>query len=161
MATSKSFADPNTTNNVVSGNYIGTTRTGTVALANGYAGVVVANGAHGNTIGGTSSGAGNLISGNAQGIVMYDAGTNQNLVQGNVIGLGNDGNALPNGGVGVSFFNGVQQNVIGGSVAGAGNIISGNAGDGVDIIDPTTTGNTVAGNLIGLNASGATRPRIQ
>src|SRR5262249_41589540 len=50
--------------NVVLGNKIGTDVTGTAKLANVFDGVVLDNGATGNTIGGTAAGAGNLISGN-------------------------------------------------------------------------------------------------
>ncbi|MCA9203155.1 MAG: hypothetical protein KDA59_08920, partial [Planctomycetales bacterium] len=53
------------TGNVIQGNYIGTDVTGTVALGNGRYGIQVSGGADGNTIGGSASGAGNLISGNA------------------------------------------------------------------------------------------------
>ena len=149
------IADPATTNNIVTGNYIGTDRTGTIAVANNYAGVIIANGAHGNVIGGTSAGAGNVISGNDSGITMYDAGTSQNRVEGNYIGLDPTGTLpLPNDSTGVTLFGGVQQNSIGGSAPGAGNVISGNGEDGVVIVDQNTSGNIVAGNLIGLDAAG-------
>jgi titin len=51
------------TGNLVAGDQIGTDRTGTLALAN-HDGVVLESGASANTIGGTTAGAGNLISGN-------------------------------------------------------------------------------------------------
>ena len=49
--------------NLIQGNYIGTDLTGTIALGNGSGGVSDNNGLN-NTIGGTTAGAGNLISGN-------------------------------------------------------------------------------------------------
>src|SRR5262249_41765134 len=52
-------------NDVIEGNYIGTNPTGTTALPN-QVGVVIQGGAGNNTIGGTATGARNLISGNLQ-----------------------------------------------------------------------------------------------
>ncbi len=60
--------------NLVEGNDIGTDETGTVALGNLNNGIEVDSGNSSNTIGGTSSGAGNLVSGNtAAGIVLNGA----------------------------------------------------------------------------------------
>ena len=50
-----------TTGNVVQGNFIGTNAAGTTGLGNANVGVDIASGASGNTIGGTASGAGNVI----------------------------------------------------------------------------------------------------
>ena len=47
-------------------------------------------------------------------------------------------------------------NVIGGTVTGAGNVISGNAGDGIEISVAGTTGTIVRGNTIGLGLDGST-----
>ena len=69
------------TGNVVQGNYIGTDVTGTVNLA-GVAGVLIFFGASNNTIGGTTPGARNIISGGS-GI---DIRGSDNVVQGNYIG---------------------------------------------------------------------------
>ena len=84
----------------VEGNYIGTDPTGTLALGNQGVGVSV----YGNTstIGGTTPGAGNVISGNAGDGVMITY-VSRFLVQGNLIGTDGDGDQpLPNGGNGVS-----------------------------------------------------------
>jgi astacin (peptidase family M12A) len=149
------IAGAGATGNTIAGCFLGLDPTGAIASPNTYSGIVIANGAHGNVIGGTSAGAGNVISGNGAGITMYDTGTNQNRVEGNYIGLNADGTLpVPNESVGVTLFSGVQQNIIGGSAPGAGNIISGNAQEGVVIVDSTTSGNIVAGNLIGLDATG-------
>ncbi len=133
-------------NNVVAGNFIGTDATGTVALANSD-GVALDTGATTNTIGGLTSGARNVISGNAQDGVSilngFSAGSN--FVEGNYIGTDVTGAAaLGNGGDGV-FITGSFNTV------GVGNVISGNTFDGVDI---SATETTVEGNLIGTNAAG-------
>jgi YVTN family beta-propeller protein len=73
--------------NVVAGNKIGTDVTGTVALGNSFNGVEVDVASDGNTIGGTASGAGNVISANGSlGVSITGAGATDNLVQGNRIG---------------------------------------------------------------------------
>jgi hypothetical protein len=149
-------ADTNTANNVVEGNYIGTDPTGTSAVANGSDGVLVNNGATNNTIGGTASGAGNLISANlAHGVQVADSGTSGNLVQGNLIGTNTTGTkALGNGIDGVIINNGATANTIGGGASGAGNVISANTSAGIQIADPNTSNNEVQGNLIGTDITG-------
>ena len=162
------MVDAGTTGNVVEGNYIGTDVTGTRALGNGvatdqfaYSGVFVGGGAHDNVIGGTSSGAGNLISGNvSHGLEISGSGTTGNLVQGNFIGTDASGTAaLGNGQDGsdtaVSIDSGASNNTIGGTVAGARNLISGNVFNGLRIfIGSGTTGNVVQGNYIGTDVTG-------
>jgi hypothetical protein len=144
-----------TSNNVVEGNFIGTDATGTTAVANGYSGVTISN-APANMIGGTASGAGNVISGNYNsgnsGIVL-GGNTSGTVVQGNYIGTDLTGNnAVPNyGGI---FFYGSGTNLIGGAVPGAGNIISGNSTEGLSVGDPGANGNTIQGNFIGTKADG-------
>ncbi len=132
----------------VEGNFIGTDPTGNLALGNGGAGVSVLGIPYTTTIGGTTPGAGNLISGNAgDGVAITYGG--RFLVQGNLIGTDVDGDQpLPNGGSGVSVGGGavVAGVIIGGIGPGAGNVISGNAGNGVDI---TGSGVRVLGNAIG------------
>ena len=72
---------------VVEGNRIGTDATGTIALGNTYSGVYIDAGASHNTVGGTSPGSGNVISGNHNyGVVITGQGTNQNAITGNKIG---------------------------------------------------------------------------
>ncbi|HEY5298240.1 MAG TPA: M12 family metallopeptidase [Verrucomicrobiae bacterium] len=146
----------NTSGNIVAGNYIGLDPTGTVAIGNGYSGVNIFNGSSGNVIGGTASGAGNVISGNNdQGVLFQDPGTRNNFAQGNIIGLNAAGTAaIPNGFSGVGIFSGAQSNLIGGTVASARNVISGNAEQGVVIGNAGTRGNLVEGNYIGLNPTG-------
>jgi plastocyanin len=140
--------------NMVEGNMIGANAGGFLALANGV-GVYLTSSAN-NTIGGTSAGARNIISGNSSyGMLLAGTGANANLVQGNFIGADAGGvAALGNGGGGVTLFNGPSGNTIGGTAPGAGNVISGNVTDGVTFSGVGTSGNVVAGNFIGTNAAG-------
>ena len=119
--------------NTVAGNIIGANATGTAAIANGLSGVQIGGGSTGNTIGGTTVDALNLISGNAQhGVNIKSAGTSGNAVIGNAIGtnLAEDA-ALANGRHGVVIGAGARGNTIGGPTVPEGNLISGNARVGV------------------------------
>ena len=148
------ISGPYTTGNVVEGNVIGTDVTGSVAIANGAAGVLLRGRVIGNTIGGTAAGAGNLISGNiGLGVQILDIAAIRNLVAGNKIGTDSTGGvAIPNVGGGVAVEFGASYNTIGGSAAGAGNLVSGNAAAGVELLG--TFDNVVQGNRIGTNESG-------
>ena len=136
-------------NNLVLGNDIGADLTGTVALGNSGCGVDLQQEA-GNTIGGTTAGARNLISGNGYAGVCLNG--NGDLVQGNYIGTDSTGSAaLGNNFAGIAFNNG-NGNRIGGTTAGARNLISGNRGDGVWIL--SSINNDVQGNYIGTDSTG-------
>jgi titin len=82
--------------NTVRGNYIGTDRSGVPRLGNDFNGVSIFD-AGNNTIGGTQSGAGNLISGNVRaGVsVKYPINANRNSILSNSI--------LSNGGLGIDL----------------------------------------------------------
>ena len=145
------------TNNItVSGNLIGTDWQGAAALGNTRSGVVVSGGAHSNWIGGDTDGARNLISGNGfSGVDLLGAGTVDNHISGNYIGTTITGTAaISNTNYGVYVYDGAAENLIGGQYGHTGNLISGNADSGVRISGSDTTANTVAGNMIGLNALG-------
>src|SRR5207253_3062877 len=88
--------------NSIQGNLVGVNLTGAKALANTSAGIVVQG--SGNFIGGTESGAGNVISGNTgPGISLQFAEVN--LMQGNLIGTDSAGKtAIGNtNGIAISF----------------------------------------------------------
>ncbi len=144
----------NTSGNWVQGNRIGTTAAGTAAVPN-LIGVLVT--AAANTIGGTTAGAGNLISGNTMyGIQITTPSAAGNAVQGNTIGTDLAGaHSLPNT-FGVYLLNGTHDNTIGGTDAGSGNLISGNGVYGIDIEGRDAADNLVQGNLIGTDATGMT-----
>ena len=161
---------------LVDGNFIGTDASGTTALPNAtvdtsdpgsFLGPGVLVGTPGNTIGGTSQGAGNVISGNINdGIDIVDEvslgapvqGGQDNLIEGNEIGTNADGTAaLPNGHQGIGLSDNAQFNTIGGAQPGAGNLISGNnstVSGSCGIYLSGNGDNLIQGNLIGTNAAG-------
>ncbi|MGV3723275.1 MAG: hypothetical protein ACO1SX_20435, partial [Actinomycetota bacterium] len=149
-------------NNQLLGNYIGLNAAGTAALPNQGSGVRVTDCA-GQLIGGTASGARNIISGNGGNGISVDLDAEDNLIRGNYIGANPVGRAaIPNQGHGVFIADGSQWNRVGGAGAGEGNLISGNARDGVrisgetvfDQLPPDTAFNVVLGNRIGTDYSG-------
>jgi hypothetical protein len=153
--------------NVVTGNYVGTTWQGNNPLPNQ---VGISIGGARNRVGGTTAPERNVISGNATGVSVgrYVPGgvrtSVDNVVQGNYIGTNWLANLdLPNTTRGVYVTAGSDRAVIGGTAPGAGNVISGNVtgvevaysggfADPPDVLPPRAT--RVEGNLIGLNPSG-------
>ena len=155
----------------------GTDINGAQPLPN-YAGVEIDFGANGNTIGTNGDGVSdslerNIISGNLfAGVWIVYPGTDNNIVAGNYIGTNRDGTGsigngsetlvdpfnVPESG-GVVIDGGASNNVVGTNGSGNDdtgqrNVISGNLADGVDIEHSGTSGNVLAGNFIGTNASG-------
>jgi hypothetical protein len=156
-----------TANNSILGNFIGTDLSGNNANGNGFAGIIIANGASENVIGGAHSpgvcdGPCNLISGNYEGVQIQDAGSDGNEILGNFIGTDLSGdNSNGNDYAGVLLGYGASQNVIGGShnpgvCDGPCNLISGNLQVGVGIVSNATNNNQVLGNFIGADRSGDT-----
>jgi hypothetical protein len=146
--------------NAVTGNFLGTDPTGTLASSGGD-GVQIVNGSS-NTVGGTTPAARNLIAGNGVARVDIRAqfapsgamAATANQVLGNYLGTNAAGTArLGQSAYGVHLDgNGnTTGNVIGGTALGAGNLISGN-GSGIAIENSSTT--LVQGNLIGTDALG-------
>ncbi|MFY9551612.1 MAG: IPT/TIG domain-containing protein [Thermoanaerobaculia bacterium] len=138
-------------NNVVKGNLVGVNAAVTAALPNAAEGVQINDGATGNTVGGLGTDR-NVVSGNTgNGVLLLDATTQNNVVQGNFIGTNATASApIPNGGSGVDV-QGAGGNMIGGTAAGTKNLISFNAGRGVFV--ESGTGNAILGNTISFNAS--------
>ncbi len=134
----------NATNNRVLGNYLGTSASGIVDLANGYSGIWLE--APGNVIGGTNANARNIILGGANDAVYLAAGNaGGNTIQGNYIGT----NAAGTGGLsaaGVYIL--TSNNII------ANNVISGVRS--VRLQGAAAMGNVIQGNLVGLSADGTT-----
>jgi hypothetical protein len=140
------------TANLIQGNLIGTNAAGTDVLSNQKNGIALMTGAHDNTIGGTISGARNLISGNAPYGVLLDFDT-RTLVQGNFIGTDASGTAaLGNEQDGIHVHS--DSNTIGGTTASQRNVISGNGQSGIRVESSTANTNLIEGNFIGTNAAG-------
>jgi uncharacterized repeat protein (TIGR01451 family) len=150
------IAGAGSSNNLIQGNFIGTDVTGTVDLGNARQGVLISGAAANNTVGGTSTAARNVISGNDNdGVQIGDAGSSNNRIQGNFIGTDVSGTAdLGNGRVGVLISAEATNNTIGGTTDTARNVISGNEDIGIQIANGGTINNTVQGNFIGTDASG-------
>ncbi len=137
--------------NIISGNYIGTDKTGMLARGNEEKGIYI-NIAIGNIIGGSSAGERNIISGNVQSGI-YINRSSSTVVRGNYIGTNASGKAaLPNNQDGILLESVASDNIIGGSSAGERNIISGNSRDGIRLNN--SPANTISGNYIGTDVSG-------
>jgi titin len=142
-----------TTRNIVEGNYIGTDRSGSIALVNSAIGVAITESATGNLIGGTEDGARNIISGASfTGVYIYNEGTTGNTVQGNYIGT-DAGGTVPIGNLfsGVFIGSDAADNLIGGTEPGAGNTIAFNAGAGIILGSAAGSGNALLSNSVFLN----------
>lgn len=132
----------------IQGNLIGTDLTGTQVVPN-QRGIYLEDTTDG-LVGGSDEGAGNVISGNGRNVTLRSGG--RHLVQGNRIGTNRQGSAAPGGGTttsnpdGIGIFEGSTGNVI------SDNLLSGNRGNAVWINE--SPGNTVQGNIIGLDATG-------
>ena len=142
--------DYNTSGNTVKGNYIGTDAAGTAALGNTY-GVVIKAGAEGNTVGGTTAGERNVISGNDEGVFISDDPTSGNTVKGNYIGTDATGTSALGNDWGVSIASIGQTNTVGGTTAAERNVISGN---GTGVMISVGSDIVVKGNYIGTDATG-------
>ncbi len=141
----------NATNNTVQGNLIGILPDGVTAAPNALGGIAVQSTfltTTGNLIGGTTAGAGNVISGNAgPGVLLAGMGVLGNVLAGNRIGTAAGGAPLGNAGDGVRLEAGASRNTIGVETPGAGNRIAYNA-KGVVITGEDSTGNSILGNSI-------------
>ncbi|MBK6725348.1 MAG: right-handed parallel beta-helix repeat-containing protein [Acidobacteria bacterium] len=152
-------------NNILRGNTVGTNRAGTAGLAGQIAGIIIADGAANNVIGGTSAGAGNVISGNSQTGIFLQLGQSSgamppsgNKIQGNYIGTNAAGTAgIQNGLEGIRIDSSSQTLVggFGNDMPAARNIISANGRNGIALNDGSTQ-NRISGNYIGTKADGET-----
>ena len=150
------YINTNTTTLSVTGNYIGTNAAGAAIVANAVGGILWApsvTGTSGITIGGTTAGQGNVISGNTGTGVSVTAGAP--TIAGNIIGLNAAGTAaLRNTVGGIQLLGNVNGATIGGASAAARNVISGNTGVGISAVSGTVTNVVIRGNGIGTNLAG-------
>ena len=121
--------------NIISGNELGLTPSGAKATPNQQGLTLL--GSSGNTIGVSTAGTGNVISGNSGDGILIEPGvgtdSTANLVVGNLIGTTVDGfQAIPNGSSGIVVADS-GANQIGAPGTGFGNVISGNTGPGISV----------------------------
>ena len=139
------------TGNLLLGNLIGSDKTGMVDLGNKNQGVLISN-APGNTVGGKTASALNLISANHIAMTIDGAGATGNLVQGNYVGTDITGLArMGNETVGIIISTMASQNTIGGMTADLGNKIAFHSGAGVEVDVDSGTGNSILSNSIWAN----------
>jgi len=140
-----------TTDNDILGNRIGTDISGSLAVPN-YYGILIQAGI-GNQVGGSVSGAGNLISGNEEtGIYVEYVNPPGITIAGNKIGTNLGGTASLSNSNGIELVGG-GGHLIGGTGTLAGNLISGNTNVGIRI--NTSSVNRFQGNTIGADSSGS------
>ena len=152
------ITDEDSDGNIIRGNFIGTTISGTSRLGNSDDGISILNGADNTIIGGSMAGAANVIGdsgaggpgGTHDGIHIEGATITGTVVQGNFIGTDLSGTVnLSNVDNGVRI-NAASSSTIGGVAAGEGNTIAFNSVDGV-AVQNAGTGNSILGNSIHSN----------
>ena len=162
----------NATGNLVVGNVIGPDPSGNTSIVNAGStnppvasqavGVLISD-TVGNTVGGTSAAARNVVSGNLVGVEIAGNDTElpalPNVVAGNFIGTTASGQAALGNGVGI-YVNDASNNLIGGMTPGARNVISGNTSYGVFLFGTLTKKNAIQGNYLGVAADGRTTFRV-
>lgn len=161
--------------NLVRGCWLGLDASGTAAEPN-LSGVLIAEGAAQNVVGGTTEGEANVISGNSyEGITVGGAGSDDNHIKRNYIGVtavaenaSAAGRAagiraedtvagrapLGNGSTGVFLSKGTKRNKVGGQAAGEGNVIGFNGGNGLEVRAADSQDNSATGNSISANLGG-------
>lgn len=172
------FVTTGTYYNEFKGNFVGVNATNTDTIPN-YIGVIIAAGTKYNTIGGVGAGEANIISGNYyDGIEISDAGTDENIITGNIIGAATPGGFGNFNGIGIATHprkNIISHNTISGNkyvgiilfehadsnriennkigVCGTNNDSCGNKGCGIAIVQGSSHNYIGPGNIIACNDS--------
>ena len=132
--------------NIILGNYIGTNVAGTSAVPNTTSGIGIQGGIK-NTIGGTTVGSRNVISGNLQDGVVVNNPSSDNIVVGNYVGLNAAGSAaIGNGWYGIETSS--ARTII------DRNVVSGNKYSGVVLWLSSSNASKVTNNFIGTDKDG-------
>ena len=137
-----------TTGNKVENSLIGTDAAGMLPVPNAETGVRIDEGASKNWIG-----PGNIVSGNAYGVIIKGVKTDSNCVCGNWIGLDKTGKGtVPNALHGLRIEDGARYNYIGGFEGM--NVVSGNGWSGLCTVGDSTAYNQYLDNYCGTDTSG-------
>jgi len=161
------------TANLVKGCWIGLDAAGTSAEAN-LAGILIQDGANGNTIGGAGSGEANVIGGNKfEGTTFSGTGTDGNVFVGNEVGIAavasttSSGavsrdldslisvrSSVGNGSAGLFLSRGTNGSRVGGDSDTDSNVVANNGGNGVEVRAAGSRRNASKKNRISKNKSG-------
>ena len=136
-------------NNTVSGNYVGLNKLGTAVIANGLHGIATSFNSNNNGFGGVAAGARNVVSGNAAD-GFHIVGGSGNQILNNYVGTDAGGTVdLGNSSLGI-YLESANDTIVG-ATNGGGNVISGNNGG---VQTSGGIGVQVVNNFVGVNASG-------
>ena len=136
--------------NITRANFIGVDVLGGYAIANGQ-GIFVTDGTD-NTIGGTTVGMGNLISGNLSTGITIGGGSG-NKVQFNTLGTNPASTvAIPNQGTGIRVID-APNTTIGPAATAGGNLVSSNFGSGIHVSGIASTDLVIGGNTVGTDVT--------
>jgi hypothetical protein len=138
--------------NRIQGNIVGLNSEGTLDRGNGNNGISIRWHSSSNLVGGSVTGAGNVISGNNDNGIYLTDGCTGNVIQGNLIGTDITGTiARGNSYRGIHIDGcGNVGNLIGGDTPTARNLVSGNGKSGI----ATCSSTRIIGNLIGTDITG-------
>jgi CSLREA domain-containing protein len=133
-------------NNTLRNNWVGIDSTQTPRLI-GDAAILITVGAGGNTVDGNV-----VVNATSAGIWIRNAGSDNNVIVGNSIGVAPDGvTAIPNTLEGIVIEDGAANNRIGGTTAADANVIANNGSDGIDLKATAGSGNAILRNSIHSN----------
>jgi parallel beta-helix repeat protein len=125
------------THNVLDGNYVGTSASGTTAWSNRLQGIFLQGASHNQLVD-------NVISANGADGVSLCAASQHNTLSDNVVGVDASGSSpMANTNNGISLREGASHNVI-----GPGNVIAHNRWSGVEVYGSDCRGNTITQNSI-------------
>ncbi len=143
----------NAQNNTIAGNYIGCNYNATDTLGNTH-GIYLLSGPHNNLIGGNSFSLRNIVSGNNH-VGIRAVNSNNNIIQGNFVGLNRTGNASLRNYDGISIEGTSKYNLIGGYTPSERNYVSGNVAYGIPVFGAGCNFNIIAGNYVGTDTTGS------
>jgi CSLREA domain-containing protein len=135
----------NSDDTVILGNFIGTDVTGALPIANDHNGVYTQLGSSGTIIGGPTTSHRNVISGNSAAGVRLSSFPS--VVQGNYIGTAASGLSQVANGAGIRIEGSADNEI-------RANLVSGNSGNGIEVVNLNQDGNWIFDNVVGADATG-------
>ncbi len=152
------FYEQDVKNNYIYNNIIGLTSSEAMPSFRGKYGIYFENDTNNNHIGGRDSGEKNIISGNLEYGIYFNA-SSTNEIFGNYIGFASNGETVRANTHGIHIFGASRDNLIGTSESGGGNLIVGSSeasGYGIVLNGSGVQSNYISNNTIGLTSSEGT-----